>query len=95
MKHRKGIDMVPPDGYRPTQPKSPDDHGFKTLADLREWHMLIASCPHCSWERPMDHEALANKLGKQTPLVEIKDRLYCRRCYNRDGNRLKVTKIPR
>lgn len=91
MKHRKGIELAP----QSDQPNLDPDHGFKTLGDLKEWHVLIAVCGNCTWQTTMDIGALARKHGQHMALETVRAKLHCRRCYNRSGNSLKVAKIPR
>ena len=65
------------------------------LADLREWHIVTATCFRCrhqveltagfvSWERP-----------PHTYLTELERKLRCTRCDNRQNNTLSVRLAPR
>jgi hypothetical protein len=84
MKHRKGIELTASDiGYA------------ETLGELAQWYELGACCPVCEHTQRIDRYELARRYGKGMRLATIGRKLICKRCGNRDGNRLTVGMLPR
>jgi ribosomal protein L37E len=65
------------------------------LRDLRGWHVLTAVCGACGHRRDMRlWELTARHLGFAY-LIDVERHLRCRRCGNREGNRVLVTVADR
>lgn len=92
MKHRKGIDL----GERETPSYSGDvvDRFFK-LGGLMEWETIGARCGACEHETWLDRWELQRKYGTDLVLYSIVPKFRCRRCGNRQGNRIFLGKLPR
>ncbi len=65
------------------------------IEDLRQWHIVEATCFHCRRTEVVRHEHLQRADDPFVRLVRIKSRLRCRACGNRDGNSLSVKMAPR
>lgn len=66
-----------------------------TFATLPEWYRLAVSCGQCKHVAPLDRKELARKMGKNTLLTSLLPRLRCAKCGNRNGNSLRLGKLPR
>jgi ribosomal protein L37E len=71
------------------------------LGDLRHWHVVTVTCPACGHKGRLDAATLGRtrpgrpSLPDHTRLMDLERRLRCRRCGNRDDNRILVTLAPR
>jgi DNA-directed RNA polymerase subunit RPC12/RpoP len=71
------------------------------LGDLRHWHVVTVTCPACGHKGRLDAAVLGrSRPGRPPPpghtrLMDLERRLRCRRCGNRDDNRILVTLAPR
>lgn len=66
-----------------------------TFATLPEWYRLAVRCGQCNHIAPLDRRELARKVGKSTVIASLLPRLKCEKCGNRDGNILRLGKLPR
>lgn len=92
MKHRKGIDL----GEREAPAYSGDvtDHSLK-LGGSMEWETIGARCGSCEHEIWLDRYELQRKYGRDLVLYSMIPKLRCRRCGNRQGNKIFLGKLPR
>ena len=65
------------------------------LADLREWHVVTATCFKCGYQGQLTAGYLAWDRPPHTYLTELEPKLCCTRCHNRAGNKLSVRRMPR
>ena len=65
------------------------------LADLREWHIVTATCFRCRHQTELSAGFLAWERVPHTYLTELERKLRCTRCGNRQGNTLSVRLVPR
>ena len=65
------------------------------LEDLREWHVLIATCSRCRHAGSVPLARLRRGRSGAQRLVDLQARLCCRRCGNRVMNTLTVARRPR
>ncbi len=85
MRHGKGIALLPA-GH--------DDYK-RTLADLPQWYELSAVCAACERIARVDRYEMAGRFGGGRKVGSLASRLVCRRCGNRQGNRLLIGMMPR
>jgi hypothetical protein len=65
------------------------------LGDLRQWHMVVATCAACGKRSHMDAKLLQHGRPPYTRLVDLERKLRCVGCGNHDGNTLTVFMAPR
>lgn len=65
------------------------------LDQLRGWHVLTAVCSECRHRASMRLWEVTRGLPGHTYLMDVEDRLRCRHCGNREGNRIYVTLADR
>ena len=65
------------------------------LADLREWHIVTATCFRCRHQTELSAGFLAWERVPHTYLTDLERKLRCTRCGNRQGNTLSVRLVPR
>jgi len=65
------------------------------LGDLREWHVVVATCSRCRHVGSVSLARLQRGRRGALRLVDLQPRLCCRRCGNRVMNTLTVTRRPR
>ncbi len=75
-------------------PTMPPRYSFR-LEDLRAWHLIEATCPVCRHRAIIDHKRLSYGRPNYTRLIDLEEKLRCRRCGHRGGHTLTVTLRPR
>lgn len=65
------------------------------LRDLRQWHMIIATCIRCRHRARLEASFLAWDRPSETYLVDLQRKLRCSRCGNRAENTLSVRALSR
>ena len=65
------------------------------LADLREWHIVTATCFRCRYQAELTAGFFAWERPPHTHLIEFERKLRCTRCGNRQNNTLSVRLAPR
>jgi hypothetical protein len=65
------------------------------LADLREWHVVTATCFQCQRQARLPATTLAWERPPYTYLTELERKLRCTQCGNRQGNTLSVSLMAR
>ncbi|MBB2841315.1 UNVERIFIED_ORG: hypothetical protein GGE64_005097 [Rhizobium etli] len=88
MKHRRSIELVPPDRHAIEIDKA-------TLANLPEWFVIYARCRACRHQAPRDRRDVAWRCGQNLSLATLAKRLRCRECDNRSANLLLLRMLPR
>jgi hypothetical protein len=65
------------------------------VGDLREWHIIIATCFKCGHNDRLMAGALAWERSPHTKLGDLERKLRCTHCGNRADNTLSVRMMPR
>ena len=65
------------------------------LADLREWHIVTATCFRCRHQTELTAGFLTWERPPHTYLTDLERKLRCTRCGNRQDNTLSVRLVPR
>lgn len=65
------------------------------LRDLRYWHVITVTCPACGHKGRLDAAALGRGRPDFSRLMDLERKLCCRRCGNRQENRILVTMASR
>jgi hypothetical protein len=65
------------------------------LADLREWHIVTATCFQCRHQTELTAGFLTWERSPHAYLTELERKLRCTRCGNRKDNTLSVRLVPR
>jgi len=61
-----------------------------TLARLRDWHVLEATCWHCRHSGTINPAWLRQRYAAATLLRDLMPRLVCTHCGNRESNTLEI-----
>lgn len=98
MKHRRGIDLPPPEPPvlvdRPVEVVEYSETGISTVGALLGWHLIGGRCSSCEREGWIDKNWLDWRFSDYW-LGELPPKLRCRKCGNRKGNKLIIGKLPR
>ena len=65
------------------------------LRDLREWHVVTATCFRCRRQTILPTSVLTWERASYTHLLDLERKLRCTHCGNRCDNRLSVRAAPR
>lgn len=65
------------------------------LSDLRDWHIVTATCFRCRHQVELTTGFLTWERSPHAYLTELERKLRCTRCGNRDGNMLSAQMAPR
>ncbi|MFZ1427909.1 MAG: hypothetical protein WAS21_14170 [Geminicoccaceae bacterium] len=65
------------------------------LADLRECHVITATCFKCGYQGALTAGFLAWERRPHTYLTKLEPKLCCTRCHNRAGNKLPMHRMPK
>ena len=65
------------------------------MRDLRHWHIVSARCLQCRHETGFTGDFLAWERSPHAYLTDLRRKLRCTRCGNREGNTLSVRMAAR
>ena len=65
------------------------------LADLRDWHVVTATCFCCGRQGTIPIATLRRGRPDYTRLVDLERKLRCTACRSRESNTLEVRRKPR
>ena len=65
------------------------------LSDLREWHVVTATCSRCQRQTDLTVSGLSWERPPSTRLADLERHLRCTHCGNRAGNTFSVRMVPR
>ncbi|QKD06448.1 hypothetical protein EB235_20215 [Mesorhizobium loti R88b] len=65
------------------------------LGDLREWHVLRASCTKCSHQAEVKPAGLIRRYGKGALFSTVERALFCTSCNKGGPVRLEIHNMPR
>jgi hypothetical protein len=77
-----------------------DDYSFPPLyaariADLREWHVVVAQCNQCQHEGAVPPARLTKRFAGHERLLDVRRFLKCTECGNRALNMVSVRRQRR
>lgn len=67
----------------------------ETLDKIPEWYAFVGTCPHCRRSGSIERRDIRRVLGSKTVLSAIPEKLRCKACQNKIGNRVTLKKLPR
>ena len=67
----------------------------ETLDRLPEWYVLVGTCPECRRSGPIECRDVIRVLRRKAILKAISERLRCKGCLNKVGNKVIAKRLPR